>query len=84
MKKDKKLYSTLHSQSNVTYAGKSLEFRLKNPRNFKYSGARNIDVVLVDDVVTTGTTINEAKEVLKKYGVNVLFTLVLADLRDKF
>ena len=82
MKKDKKLYSTLHSQSNVKYAGKSLEFRLNNPRNFKYTGPKNIDVVLVDDIVTTGTTLKEAKEVLRKEGVNVLFSLVLADLRD--
>ena len=84
MQKDKKLYSTLHSQTDVKYAGKSLEFRLNNPRNFKYCGPKNIDVVLVDDVVTTGTTLNEAKEVLKKYNINVLFSLVLADLRSKF
>ena len=82
MKKDKKLYSTLHSKSNIKYAGKSLEFRLSNPRDFKYTGSKNIDVVLVDDIVTTKTTINEAKEVLKKYNVNVLFSLVLADLRE--
>ena len=84
MKKDNKLYSTLHSKSSVKYAGKSLEFRLKNPRNFEYKGPKEIDVILVDDIVTTGTTLNEAKEVLKKYGVNVLFSVVLADLRVKF
>ena len=84
MKKDNKLYSTLHSKSSVKYAGKSLEFRLSNPRNFEYKGPKEIDVILVDDIVTTGTTLNEAKEVLKKYGVNVLFCLVLADLRVKF
>jgi len=82
MKKDNKLYSTLHSTSNVKYAGKSLQFRLQNPRNFKYKGPKNIDVVLVDDIVTTGTTLKEAKEVLKEHRVNVLFSLVLADLRD--
>ena len=82
MKKDKKLYSTLHSQNNVKYAGKSLAFRLNNPRNFKYIGPKNIDVVLIDDVVTTGTTLKEVKDVLKQYKVNVLFSLVLADLRD--
>ena len=81
MKKDNKLYSTLHSQNSVKYAGKSLEFRLNNKRDFKYTGPKNIDVVLVDDIVTTKTTINEAKEVLKKDNVNVLFSLVLADLR---
>ena len=84
MKKDRKLYSVLYAKSNVKYAGKSLEFRLNNPRDFEYRGPRGIDVVLVDDIVTTSTTLNEAKEVLKKYGVNVLFSLVLADLRVKF
>ncbi len=81
MKKDKKLYSTLHSQNEIKYAGKTLEYRLNNPRDFKYTGPKNIDAVLVDDVVTTKTTLNEAKEVLKKHNVNVLFCLVLADLR---
>ena len=81
MKKDKKLFSTLHSTNNIKYAGKSLEFRLNNPREFKYFGPKGIDVVLVDDIVTTKTTLKEAKEVLKKHNVNVLFSVVLADLR---
>jgi competence protein ComFC len=72
------LFSSLHSQNDIRYAGKSLEFRLKNPRDFKYFGPRNIDVILVDDVMTTGLTLKEAKEVLKKYAVNVLFSVVLA------
>jgi len=74
-------YSSLVSMSNISYAGKSLYFRLNNSRNFKYTGPKHIDVVLIDDIVTTKTTINEAKETLKKYNVNVLFSLVLADLR---
>ncbi len=82
MKKHKIFYNTLRQTSNVSYAGKSLEFRLNNPRDFIYTGPENIDVVLIDDVLTTGSTVNEAKELLKKYNVNVLFTLVLADLRN--
>ncbi len=74
------LFNSLHSANNVKYAGESLEFRLKNPRNFKYSGPKNIDVILVDDIKTTGTTLNEAKEVLSQYGVNVYLSIVLADL----
>jgi len=78
------MYGKLRSGSDIHYAGKSLEFRLNNPKNFKYSGLSDIDVVLIDDVLTTGTTIKEAKEVLKKHNVNVLFSAVLADLRNKF
>jgi competence protein ComFC len=75
------LYNKLLAQNSVTYAGKDLKFRLNNPRNFKYTGTKNIDVILVDDIVTTGTTLNEAKEVLKKSGVNVIFSIVLVDKR---
>ncbi len=72
------LFGVLHAKNEVKYAGKSLEFRLNNPRNFKYTGLKNIDAILVDDVMTTGLTLKEAKEVLTKNGVNVLFSVVLA------
>lgn len=74
------LFNSLYSTNNVKYAGKTFEFRLNNPRNFKYKGKKNIDVILLDDVKTTGTTLNEAKEVLAKFGVNVYLSVVLADL----
>ena len=45
----KPLYNCLHSTNDVQYAGKSLEYRLQNPRNFKYTGKKNIDVILVDE-----------------------------------
>jgi competence protein ComFC len=73
------LFNVLKATSNVKYAGKSLEFRLKNPRNFKYNGPKNIDVILVDDIKTTGLTLKEAEEVLAKNSVNVLFSVVLSD-----
>ena len=76
------LYSTLHSKNNIHYAGEDLEFRLNNPKDFEYTGKENIDVVLIDDVVTTGSTIKEAKEELKKHNVNVLFSVVLANLQN--
>jgi competence protein ComFC len=74
------LFNSLYSTNNIKYAGKSLEYRLNNPRNFKYEGPKNIDVILVDDIKTTGTTLNEAKEVLEKFGVNVYLSVVLTDL----
>jgi competence protein ComFC len=74
-------YKKLLAKNNVQYAGKSLKFRLENPRNFEYKGKKNINVILVDDVVTTGTTLKEAKEVLANYGVKVEFCLVLVDKR---
>jgi competence protein ComFC len=75
------LPASLIAKNRVSYAGKSREFRLRNKREFEYKGLQNIDVVLIDDVVTTGSTINEAKEVLEKNEVNLLFALVLADAK---
>ena len=77
----KPLFNVLCSTSNVQYAGKSLQFRLENPRNFKYKGPENIDVILLDDISTTGLTLKEAKECLEKSGVNVALSVVLANLR---
>ena len=76
------VHSVLRATNSVKYSGKSLQFRQNNPRNFIYKFKPDIDAILVDDIITTGTTINEAKETLKKYNVNVLFALTLADARD--
>ena len=71
----------LLAQNRVRYAGKSLAFRKKNPRNFRYLGSAE-DIIIVDDIVTTGTTLQEAKECCQRAGANVLFALVLADAKD--
>lgn len=36
------------------------------------------DIILIDDVTTTGATLNECKEILKKYGVNKIICLTIA------
>lgn len=73
------VYAKLRAKNEIKYAGKDLDFRLKNPRDFQYKGKENIKVVLVDDVITTGTTMLEAKNTLQKYGCEVLFGLALCD-----
>ena len=78
----KPLHAKLMAQSRVSYSGKSLQFRLEHPRNFTYTGKKEIDVILVDDIVTTGITLQEAQKVLHDSGVNVLFALVLADVEE--
>ncbi len=72
------LHSTLMAKNSVNYSAKSLQFRLENPRDFVYTGKPNIDVILVDDTITTGITLQEAQMVLLEHGVNVLFALTLA------
>jgi len=81
-KTSKPLYASLMAQNRVNYSGKDLQFRLAHPRNFKYTGKENIDVILVDDIITTGITLQEAQKVLMQHGINVLFALTLADVEE--
>jgi competence protein ComFC len=74
------LHASLLAQNRVNYSGQPLQFRLDNPRDFHYSGKKDIDVILVDDIITTGITLKEAQKVLSQHGVNVLFALTLANV----
>ncbi len=76
------LHNVLKAKSRVKYAGESLEFRLSNPRDFVYNGPKGIDAILIDDTVTTGTTLEEAHRVLKNSEVNVHFALTLANAKE--
>ena len=75
-------HSALMAQNRVNYSGKSLQFRLENPREFLYKGKSNVDVILVDDIITTGITLQEAQKSLLAHDVNVLFALTLADVEE--
>ena len=72
-------YNTLHSQNRVSYSGQSLAFRLSNPREFVVKKRPKYDVLLVDDIVTTGTTLCEAYHLLKEHNISTLMGMVLAD-----
>ncbi|MRI83332.1 MAG: ComF family protein [Nitratiruptor sp.] len=73
-------YATLQAGSRVRYTGKDRSFRLQNPRRFRYTGPK-APIILVDDVLTTGTTLQEAYQVARGAGALPLFGLVLADAR---
>ena len=75
------LFGALRAQNPVNYAGKTLEYRLAHPREFRFSGPEGVEAILLDDIVTTGTTLAEAYEVLHEHGVTVRFALTLADAR---
>lgn len=75
------MYATLQATNKVKYAGKDLNFRKKNPRKFTYTGQKNIKVILVDDIVTTGSTIIEARKKLHTYNCETLFALTLCDAK---
>lgn len=74
-------FHTLHATSSVSYSGKSLKFRQNHKRNYKLLKELKYPVILVDDLITTGSSIKEAKTFLEKKGKRVLFAVVLADAR---
>ena len=75
-------YSALMAGNRVNYSGKTLQYRLEHPRDFVYTGKSDIDVILIDDIITTGITLQEAQKVLMEHDVNVLFALTLADVEE--
>ena len=75
-------HAALMATNRVNYSGKSLQYRLANPREFIYTGTEDVHAILVDDIITTGITLQEAQKVLMQHGVNVLFALTLADVEE--
>jgi len=75
----KPYYNRLTAKSKISYSGKSYQDRLLNPRNFKVKGFAEEDVILVDDIITTGLTLTQAVQALSKEGKNVVMCLTLAD-----
>lgn len=76
-------YGKLRAANTYKYAGKSVEERLLNPRGFTYLPFEHKEVILVDDIVTTGTTLSEAAEILHAEGKKVLFCLTLTDAENR-
>jgi competence protein ComFC len=76
------VYRALRATNKVKYSGQSYDFRRKHPRNFSVCLKGVEYVILVDDVVTSGLTLKEASECLKKEGIDVLFALTLADAKE--
>jgi len=70
-------YNTLRAKSCVKYAGKKLDFRKQNPKNFELKKKLEGNIILLDDVVTTGSTISQAKEILEKNDCQVIFAVSL-------
>jgi len=76
----KPLFNKLRAKNLISYSGKSREFRINNPRDFRVNNFKEKDVILIDDIVTTGTTLNEAIIALQKEHKEVLFCLTLCDV----
>jgi competence protein ComFC len=76
-------YGKIRASHDYKYAGKSLEERVQNPRKFIYAPFKEEEVILVDDIVTTGSTLSEAVELLHQKGKKVILCLTLSDAQNK-
>jgi competence protein ComFC len=76
-------FNKLRAQNTLSYSGKSRTFREANPRNFTLKRFSENEVILVDDIVTTGATLREASTKLTQAGKEILFCLTLVDVRQK-
>ena len=77
------LFNKLRAKNSVSYSGKSKEFRILNPREFSVKKFKVENVILVDDIITTGSTLTQAVQSLQKESKEVLFCLTLADASVK-
>ena len=79
----KPCFGALRAQNHIKYAGQSLEFRQKHPKGFALTKPISAPtIVLLDDIITTGTSFEEGISVLREAGFAVPFCLSLCDARD--
>lgn len=72
-------FNSLRAKNSVSYSGKSREFRLMNPRNFIFKNNNKNTIILVDDIITTSSTLTQAIRKINSHKKEVLFCLTLAD-----
>ncbi len=72
-------YQKLRATNTTSYSGKTREFRLNNPRDFSFQDFQEESIILVDDIITTGSTLKEAVAIMERNNKNVLFCLTLAN-----
>jgi len=77
----KPLYKKLRAKNHKRYSGQTLHVRTQNRRDFSLTCKENLNVILIDDIVTTGNTLSEAALICKEKNINVLFALTLANTK---
>ena len=74
------LHNRLRDESGISYAGKSKAFRLLHPRQFSLKPFEQKELILVDDIITTGLTFQAAIKKMQQANKEVAFCLALADV----
>jgi competence protein ComFC len=77
------LFNKLKAKNDISYSGKTREFRMLNPRDFEVKSFKQKDVIIVDDIITTGATLTQAIQTLTQENKNVPFCLTLTDVSNK-
>lgn len=72
----KPLYNKLRAKNRVSYSGKSKYFRENNPRDFQIKHFQAQEIILVDDIVTTGSTLTQAINKLGEERISLCLSLV--------
>lgn len=84
LKKAGKVYfNSLRAKNKISYSGKSLTYRKSHPRGFTCKLRNKNNIILVDDLVTSGITLLEAKKNAEKSNNSILFALTLANAKVK-
>ncbi|RJP28173.1 MAG: ComF family protein [Candidatus Omnitrophota bacterium] len=74
------LSRVVNTRSQAELNGQERFINIKNAfRTIETSAIKGKNILLVDDVFTTGATLSEAACVLKKSGANIVFALTLAN-----
>jgi len=80
----KPLFQSLIATNRVQYFGKDAKFRRENKRRFQVDKkVGNKSTILIDDVVTTGSTLLEAEESLKAVNSTPLLAITLATTENE-
>jgi len=77
------LHNKLRATNHISYSGKTKEFRIMNPRKFKLNDFDSKEVIVVDDIITTGLTLTQAIQTLQEAKKEILFCLTLTDVSLK-
>ncbi|OBV28971.1 hypothetical protein BKN38_01890 [Helicobacter sp. CLO-3] len=75
------IYGELKAAHDISYAGKSLAYRQSHKRGLRYTHKER-DLIIIDDIITTGTSFSEAIEVCQNAGAQVHLCLALCDARS--